>query len=317
MFAHQTTLAGTAVVDGVGVHSGAPVVMTLEPGDAGTGVVFVRTTVDGDEHEIPARHDLLKATELQTVLGDAGGASVSTIEHLMAALRALGVDNARVCLDGPEVAIVDGSSRPFVQAIEAVGLRKLSAPRRMLKILKPVRVEHGRGYAELAPAPSGFYMDVTIDFASDLIGRQQIRFDLTPQVFREEIAAARTFGFLKDVERLWAAGFARGSSMENTVVLGDDRVLNPEGLRFADEFVRHKALDAVGDLALSGLPLVGRFTSFCGGHKLNGAVLGALLADPTAYAIVEEAPVRREQREPRHAAAPLASAAPAFGPRVD
>ena len=216
---------------------------------------------------------------------------------------------------------MDGSSRPFVEAIDQAGVRKLSAPRRMIKVLKPVRVEQGRGSAELVPAISGFHMEVAIDFASDLIGRQSIRLELTPQTFRAELAAARTFGFLSDVERLWAAGFARGSSMENTVVLGDDRVLNPEGLRFPDEFVRHKALDAVGDLALSGLPLIGRFRSFCGGHRLNGAALGALLADPTAYAIVEADAPRRERdvREPRHAAGGLmpALAPAAFGPVVD
>lgn len=319
MFAHQTTLAGTMTLTGVGVHSGAAVTLTLEPGDAGTGIVFVRMFSNGDEHEIVACHALVGGTELQTVLGDSSGATVCTTEHLLAALRGLGVDNVRVLVDGPELPIVDGSSRPFVEAIDRVGVKTLSARRRMMKILKPVRVEQGRGFAELAPAPSGFHLDVEIDFASDLIGRQAVSLDLTPSTFRSELAAARTFGFLKDVERLWAAGFARGSSTENTIVLGDDRVLNPEGLRFPDEFVRHKALDAVGDLALSGLPLIGRFRSFCGGHRLNGAALGALLADPTAYEIVDvDAAVRRGRlvNEPRHAGL-LQAATPAFGPSID
>ncbi|GLK81371.1 UDP-3-O-acyl-N-acetylglucosamine deacetylase [Methylopila turkensis] len=316
MYAHQTTLAGTVALSGVGVHSGAPVSLTLDPADAGTGVVFVRVMPNGDEREIPASHALVNGTELQTVLGDPSGASVSTTEHLLAAIRALGLDNVRITVDGPELPIVDGSSRPFVEAIESVGLQAQAAPRRLMKILKPVRVEQGRGFAELAPAPQGFHLDVEIDFASDLIGRQRIALDLTPGSFRTELAGARTFGFLKDVERLWAAGFARGSSTDNTIVLGEDRVLNPEGLRFADEFVRHKALDAVGDLALSGAPLVGRFRSFCGGHRLNGAVLGALLADPAAYAIVDaEAPARRERGDARRPAL-VANPAAAFGHRA-
>lgn len=320
MFAKQTTLAGPVTLTGIGVHSAAPVSLTLEPAEADSGIVFVRSTPDGVEHEIPASHRLVGGTELQTVLGDAAGATVSTIEHLMAALRGMGVDNVRVAIDGPEVAILDGSARPFVEAIDSVGVVALSAPRKVMKIVKPVRVEQGRGFAELAPAPHGFHLDVEIDFPSDLIGRQAVRLEVTPRSFRAELAGARTFGFLKDVERLWAAGFARGSSTENTIVLGDDRVLNPEGLRFPDEFVRHKAMDAVGDLALSGLPLQGRFRSFCGGHRMNGAVLGALLADPTAYEIVtaEPASARRDRaarssRPASFAPAPVA----AFGPRVD
>jgi UDP-3-O-[3-hydroxymyristoyl] N-acetylglucosamine deacetylase len=232
----------------------------------------------------------------------------------------MSVDNVRILIDGPEVAIADGSARPFVEAIERAGVRTLGQQRRMIRILKPVRVQQGRGFAELAPAPRGFHMEIGIDFASDLIGRQEMRFELTPKSFRAELAAARTFGFLSDVERLWAAGFARGSSMENTVVLGEDRVLNPEGLRFPDEFVRHKALDAIGDLALAGRPMIGRFRSFCGGHKLNGAALGALLADPSAWEIVDgEAAARRERdiREPRHGAAQMPALAAAFGPLVD
>jgi UDP-3-O-[3-hydroxymyristoyl] N-acetylglucosamine deacetylase len=281
-------------LEGIGVHSGKPVSLTLHPTESDTGIVFLRTNLDGGrEREIAAVHDNVIDTRLCTVVGDPARGSVATIEHLMAALRGLSIDNVVVEIDGPEMPIMDGSSRPFVEAIDQAGLVTLKSRRRSIKILKPLRVEMGRAYAELAPSDRGFQLDVEIDFETQLIGRQRRILDLAPDTFRRDLSGARTFGFVKDVEQLWKMGLALGSSLENSIALGDDRILNPEGLRWADEFVRHKTLDAIGDLALAGAPLIGRFRSYCGGHKLNFLMLEALFADPDAWTYVQ-APARRE-----------------------
>jgi UDP-3-O-[3-hydroxymyristoyl] N-acetylglucosamine deacetylase len=222
---------------------------------------------------------------------------VATVEHLLAALRGLGVDNALIEIDSPEVPIMDGSAASFVEAIDEVGLVELDSPRRFLKVLKPIMVEDGGAVGELVPY-NGFHIDVEIEFDTPLIGRQKIEIDINPGSFRRELSRARTFGFMKDVERLWAAGLALGASLENTVAIGDDRVVNREGLRYSNEFVRHKALDAVGDLALAGAPILGAFRSQRGGHRLNSLVLKAMFADADAWTLVE-AP--RASREVRHA----------------
>ena len=292
----QTTLGARATVSGIGVHSGHPVSLTLHPADAGTGVVFVRLDAQGrPEREIRAHARYVTATELATVLGDDDhGPCVSTIEHVMATLCGLGVDNAIIEIDGPEAPIMDGSAAAFVTAIDQAGIVALPEARRFTKVLKPIRVQKGNSYGELTPYDRGFRVDVAIDFAHPLIGQQSIAFDVEPTAFRREVARARTFGFMKDVSKLWSAGYALGASLENTLVVADDRLLNPEGLRYADEFVRHKALDAIGDLALAGAPLLGAYKSVCGGHKLNHAILCALIADPTAWTVVEaKAPRQR------------------------
>ena len=283
----QTTIADTVRVVGIGVHSGQEVTLTLQPADADTGIVFVRTeAVRGRDVEIPALWSHVSATDLCTMVGDPKHASVATIEHLMAALRGLGVDNVVIEIDGPEVPVMDGSADAFIEAIDQVGLVARAARRRFLKVLKPVRVELGGGWAELRPYDGQRY-EVTIDFADPVIGRQAIGVDLSPKVFREQIARARTFGFVKDLEKLLPMGLCRGSSLENSVAIKDGRVLNPEGLRWADEFVRHKLLDAIGDLALSGAPLLGRYRSYRGGHRMNHLTLKALLADQTAWTLVD------------------------------
>jgi UDP-3-O-[3-hydroxymyristoyl] N-acetylglucosamine deacetylase len=306
----QTTLGDRAAVTGIGVHSGLPVTLSLLPADAGTGVVFVRSGPDGrPDREIHARVGSVTATELATVLGDASGPGVSTIEHIMAALCGLGVDNAVVELDGPEAPIMDGSAEPFVAAIDQVGVVTLAAPRRYTKVLKTVRVACGDSLGELRPYGRGFRVEVEIDFSHPLIGRQALALDVEPATFRREVARARTFGFMRDVAKLWSAGYALGASLENTLVVTESRVLNPEGLRFADEFVRHKALDAIGDLALAGAPILGAYRSIRGGHKLNHAVLSALVADPTAWTVVED----RAPRGRGHADVAAGLVAPAYG----
>jgi len=308
--ARQTTLKGRIALSGAGVHSNAPAHLVLRPAEANSGITFLRTGLEGGrERSIEAKWSQVTMTELCTVIGDSSSGAVSTIEHLLAALAGLGVDNVRVEVDGPEVPIMDGSAAAFVEAIDAVGLTELAAPRRYVKVLKPVRVEHGRAFSELRPAAEGFRLEVEIDFAQGIIGRQKKTIDLDAKTFRREIARARTFGFVSDVERLWKAGFALGASLDNSVALEEGRILNPEGLRFADEFVRHKTLDAVGDLALAGAPLIGAYRSYCGGHRMNVAVLEALFKDHSNYAIVEAGASRLGARsEPAFAAAPAFSA---------
>lgn len=304
----QHTLAGRISLTGVGVHKNAPATVTLNPAEADTGIVFVRTDL-ADEVVMEATWRSVSATELCTVLAGANGATISTIEHLMAALRALEIDNALIEVDGPEMPIMDGSSAPFVEAIRQVGVLSQAARRSFVKVLKPVRVEIGDGWGELSPCATTRF-EVEIDFELKPIGRQSIAFDLTPDVFADDFARARTFGRIQDVERLWQMGFALGASLENSVAVAEDRVLNPEGTRWPDEFVRHKALDAVGDLALSGLPIRGLYRSYKGGHRINAAVLQALFSDPTAYEIVP-APTH-PRREQGHAEIAVASAA--YGP---
>lgn len=283
----QTTLRRVATLVGTGVHSGLPLSLSIHPAEADTGIVFARCGEGEPEREIRAEPGAVSATEFATVIGDRSGPAVSTVEHVMAALYGLGIDNARVEIDGPEIPIMDGSAAAFVDAIEVAGVVKLPAARRYLRVLKPVGVVSGQSYGELRPHDGGLRVEVEIDFQHRQVGRQTIALDVTPASFRREVARARTFGFAADVERLWKAGYALGASLENTIVVGEDRVLNPEGLRCSDEFVRHKALDAIGDLALAGMPILGAYRSKRGGHRLNYAVLCALLSDPTAWTIVE------------------------------
>ncbi len=294
LLGYQATLNDRIDLSGVGVHSGAPVSISLLPADPNTGVVFQRTDLGAQgEVDIPAIVRSVGATDLCTVLGNPSKVHVATVEHLIAALRSLDVDNVFVEIDGGEVPVMDGSSEVFVDAIDQVGLSRQAVRRRYIRVKKPVRVDMGASWGEFTPY-EGTRFEIEIDFDCELIGRQKFASDLTADVFRRELSRARTFGFMKDVERLWAAGYALGSSLENSVVIGDDnKIINPEGLRYKDEFVRHKALDAVGDLALAGAPILGCFRSYRGGHKLNALALRTLLSDADAYEVVES-PAPRE-----------------------
>jgi UDP-3-O-[3-hydroxymyristoyl] N-acetylglucosamine deacetylase len=288
--------------------------LTLHPAEANTGLRFVRSGFGGGrDREVRAEIGAVTATEFATVLGDASGPLVSTAEHVLAALRGLGVDNAVVEIDGPEAPIMDGSAAPFVDAIDQVGLEQLDAPRRYIRVLKPVRVALQNACAEFRPNARGFRIEAEIAFDHPAIGQQTLAMDVRPDTFRREIARARTFGFMRDVAKLWSAGYALGASLENTLVIAENRVLNPEGLRFRDEFVRHKMLDALGDLALAGAPLFATYRTVHGGHKLNYATLSALMSDRSAWAWTEGEPVR-----PTRSHAELASGlpAPAFAPDV-
>jgi UDP-3-O-[3-hydroxymyristoyl] N-acetylglucosamine deacetylase len=295
----QKTLRDRVTVSGIGVHSGKPVSMALCPADPDTGIVFVRTNLPGSaDVEIPAVSSSVSGTQLCTILGDPAGAFVATVEHLMAAISAMGIDNLTIELDGPEAPIMDGCSEAFVDAIDQTGLEVQKAKRRFIRVVKPVRIEDGDAYAEFRPY-EGRRFEATIDYDCPVIGRQELGVDLTASSFRREICRARTFGFMRDVERLWEAGYALGSSLDNSVVIGDEGVVNPEGLRHPDEFVRHKILDAIGDLALAGAPILGVFRSHKGGHRINAIALQALLSDESAYKVVTLGEERSERSEGR------------------
>jgi UDP-3-O-[3-hydroxymyristoyl] N-acetylglucosamine deacetylase len=316
-FGRQTTLRSQATVTGVGVHSGLPVNLTIGPASMDAGFIFVRTGLEGSDREVCAVAESVIATEFATVLGDREGPLVSTAEHVLAALRGMGVDNATIEVDGPEVPIMDGSAAAFVAAIDQAGIVSQSAARRFIQVVKPVQVAIGDSFGELRPHAGGFRAEVEIDFANPVIGRQSYILDLSAECFRREISRARTFGCVSDVARLWSAGFALGASFENSVVFDDDRLLNTEGLRYSDECVRHKVLDVIGDLALAGLPLLGAFRSVRGGHKLNHAVLTALLADRTAYRVVEGETARRSRTLAEAGSGMVGGmVAPAYGPDV-
>jgi len=318
-FSRQTTLRSQATVIGVGVHSGLPVSLTIGPASIDAGFIFVRSGPGGGEREVEATASSVISTEFATVLGDDDGPLVSTAEHVLAALRGMGIDNATIEIDGPEVPIMDGSAAPFVAAIDQAGIFTQSAPRRFIQVLKRVSVTLGEAFGELRPHADGFRAEVEIDFANPVIGRQEFSLDLTPENFRRDICRARTFGCMNDVARLWSAGFALGASFENSVVFDEERLLNAEGLRYADECARHKVLDVVGDLALAGLPLLGAYRSVRGGHKLNHAVLTALMADRSAWRVVEaeHVPARRQRVHGEGGRGLVGGMiAPAYGPDV-
>jgi UDP-3-O-[3-hydroxymyristoyl] N-acetylglucosamine deacetylase len=280
--AFQHTLQGPVVFEGVGVHTGAHTKVRILPAAVDSGVVFVRTDVRGASRRVEARGETVCKTQLGTVIGNADGVTVSTIEHLMAALAMLGIDNARVELDGPEMPIMDGSAEPFVRLLDQAGRRGQDAARRFVEILAPVEVREGDKRASLSPS-EGFEVAFEISFDNPVVGRQRVDLPMTERAFRSELADCRTFGFLKDVEALRALGLARGGALDNVVVIDGARILNPEGLRRPDEFVRHKALDAIGDLYVLGGPVIGRYEGVLAGHGLNNALVRALLARPDAW----------------------------------
>jgi UDP-3-O-[3-hydroxymyristoyl] N-acetylglucosamine deacetylase len=259
----QRTFKQRASLDGVGLHSGAKVQLTLAPAPADSGIVFVRDGV-----EVPALCEYVVDTTMNTSLGR-DGIRIGTVEHLLAALAGCGIDNARIEVEGPEVPIMDGSSDPFVHLVRHAGIHELRPARRFLLFRQPVTVSDGDKMARLSPARGKFSIQYTIDFRHPLISDQSFKVEMTERSFQKDIARARTFGFKRDVERLHKAGLARGGSLDNAVVVDDFNILNPEGLRYPDEFVRHKILDALGDLSLIGMPVIGHFTAVKSGHALN------------------------------------------------
>ena len=285
----QKTTVAPAIIAGVGVHTGDRVRLAVRPAPAGTGIVFVRTDIKDRDNRIPVSGEAVVDARLNTMIENAAGVRLSTIEHLMAAFSALGVSNAVVEVDGPELPILDGSALQFVQLLDRAGFRRQEAPVRYIEILEPIRVEDGDKTAALLPCDR-FEMRFEIDFATPVIGNQVVDFVVDEETFRTEIMAARTFGFAHEVEALRRAGLARGGSLENAVVIDGDQILNPGGLRMEREFVKHKALDAIGDLYVLGAPLLGRYEGVKAGHAINNLLVRALLANPQAWREVTRVP---------------------------
>lgn len=307
----QSTIAQSAFVSGTGVHSGEATSLVLHPAEPDSGIVFRRVRSGAEPVIIPAISSSICNTDFCTAVGF-GTVSIATIEHLMAALYACGIDNLTIDVDSNEVPILDGSSAPFIALIEEAGIEMQDAPRRYIRVKKPVRVETGASWAEFLPH-EGTRFEVEIDFESPVVGCQKYVGEINAASFRRDLSRARTFGFLRDVERLWASGHALGSSLENSIVIGhDDAVINAEGLRYKDEFVRHKALDAVGDLALAGAQFIGCFRSYRGGHAMNAKALRTLLSDRSAFEIVEPRKIKSVAR----GGDMVAVAAPVYAPWV-
>ena len=278
----QRTLKNTIRATGVGLHSGQKVYMTLRPAAVDTGIVFRRTDLD-PVVEIPARADLVTETMLCTGLSQDGG-KVMTIEHLLSALAGLGIDNAYVDLSAAEVPIMDGSAGPFVFLLQSAGIAEQAAPKRFIRIKRPVEARDGDKIARFTPY-DGFKLDFTVEFDHPAIPASQSRavVDFSTTSYVKEVSRARTFGFMRDLEFMRERNLGLGGSMDNAIVLDEFRVLNEDGLRYADEFVRHKILDAVGDLYLAGHPVIGAFEGFKSGHALNNQLVRALLADAAAW----------------------------------
>ncbi len=279
----QITLKQPMTAQGVGLHTGQKVTLTMHPAPADHGIVFQRLDVEG-QPTIPALWDRVSDTRMCTLITNDQGVSVGTIEHLMAALRAAHVDNVLVTLDGPEVPIMDGSAEPFDFLIKCAGLAMQDAPRKRLHITKTIRVQDGDKWAEYSPASVPTY-DFTAEFNHPMIGKQEYGLTLVNGNFPSQISRARTFTFASEVEYLRNIGLIKGGSLDNAIVLDNEKVMNETGLRFPDEFVRHKILDAVGDLYLAGLPIMGHYHGHKAGHGLNNQLLRALFADPDAYII--------------------------------
>jgi UDP-3-O-[3-hydroxymyristoyl] N-acetylglucosamine deacetylase len=304
-FVKQRTLKSAIGCTGVGLHSGTKVTMTLRPAAIDTGIVFHRTDLAGNGALIPAHWASVSDTRLNTCVADQAGIGVRTIEHLMSALSGMNIDNAIVDISGPEVPVMDGSAAPFLFLIECAGVVEQAAPRRAIKILKRVTVQDGDKFATLTPG-IGFSVHVEIDFAHSAIRRQDCLLTMTSGAFKSDISRARTFGFEQEVAAMRAAGLGKGGSLDNAVVISSDgeRVLNDEGLRYDDEFARHKVLDAVGDLYLAGAPILGHFHGLRCGHAMNNLLLRELFADKTAWELVP-----MDAREAR-------SNAPVMAPRL-
>ncbi len=294
---NQRTVAKRVSSTGVGLHSGRPATLTLAPAAADTGVRFVRMDLGA---EIPAHSAHVADTTLSTNLA-LGSARIHTVEHVLAALSGMGIDNCRVEVDGPEIPILDGSAAPFVALIRQAGIVEQRAGKQFLLMERAVEVRDGDKSARLEPAEA-LSIEFTVDFKHPLVTDQVFRLAMSDRAFEREVARARTFCFVRDIERMQAMGLARGGSLENAIVVDDFSILNPDGLRFPDEFARHKVLDAVGDLALFGLPVIGHFRAYKSGHGMNQALVRKVLADPTSHRVVR---VSGEQElEPLHVRLP-------------
>ncbi len=296
---HQQTLRNRISCSGVGLHGGVKVSLTLHPAAPNTGIIFFRSDVAQGEPRVAASFENVVASDLCTTVANSDGVKVSTIEHLMAALYGCGIDNALIEVDGPEIPIMDGSAAPFVFLIECAGIIEQGTPREVIRVLRPVEVHAGEARATLSPG-EGFSVAFEIDYDSPVIGNQKCSMALQDGGFKSEICRARTFGFAHEVDALRARGLAQGGSLDNAVVVSDDGVLNDGGLRYGDEFVRHKVLDSIGDLYLAGRRIVGQFQGVRSGHALNHQLLNEFFADRSAWVRETLVPTAQTEPEPEH-----------------
>ena len=281
----QRTVKNEIVCKSVGLHSGRKIVMVIKPANVEEGIVFVRKDLPGKNRVRANVHNVIDTT-LATTLGS-NGATVSTVEHLMSAFSGMGVDNAIIEVDAPELPIMDGSAKPFVEMLKSVGTRMQGKVKKLLVVRKKVSVSEGEGTAMFIPSPE-FQITYSIEFKHNAIGSQSYHFKFSDVSYERDICAARTFGFLSDVEYLQARGLALGGSLKNAIVLDKDRIINKEGLRFPDEFVRHKILDSIGDLSLLGVPIIGHFVASKSGHRLNNMLLKEMLFRQECWSVVDD-----------------------------
>lgn len=304
MVRRQATLNSPALCAGIALHAGVHVRLVLKPAEVGSGITFIRTDITDRDNVIQLSADAVTHVRQCTTIANDDGAYVATVEHLLAALASLGIDNLIVEVDGPELPALDGSAAPYLDLVERAGIRRQPAPRRYVKVLKPVETQLGESTIRIEPAPEQV-LDVTIDFEDAAIGRQSFSFKPDTRTFRRDVASARTFARSHEVEALQAAGLGLGGSMENAVIVEGDKVLNPEGLRYADEFVRHKTLDLFGDLYVAG-PILGHVTAYRAGHAVNHELLKAIFADSSnwEYVVLQDRdanPARASVRAEIHA----------------
>jgi UDP-3-O-[3-hydroxymyristoyl] N-acetylglucosamine deacetylase len=278
----HSTVNNAVKFRGVGLHCGQPVVLSVAPAAAKTGILFNRTDTGSAARPIPARYDFVSSAQLCTRLTNDDGLSISTVEHLLAALAGCGITDASVSLDGPEVPIMDGSAIDFVRAFARVGIRNLGVPCRAIRVLEPISVTMGDKMAKLSPAPQ-FEMDFSVCFSDPAIGQQSKQLALTGSSIVSELCDSRTFGYLADVETIHGMGLGLGGCLGNAIIVDNGRILNADGLRHPDEFVRHKMLDAVGDLALAGAPIIGRYTGVKAGHEISNLLLRKLFSCREAW----------------------------------
>ena len=297
---YQTTLRHQISCTGIGLHSGQKIHMCLRPAPASSGIIFKRIDVPRGEQKIKARFDAVSDTLLGTTISNEAGVEVSTIEHLMAALTGCGVDNVLIELDGPEVPVMDGSAAPFVFLIECAGVQELKALRKSIRILDEIEIRDGEKVVSLSPSDQ-FSLEMKIAFENAAVDQQHYFFEFSSAGFKIELSRARTFGFMKEVESLRQVGRALGGSLENSIVIDGDRILNRGGLRYRDEFVRHKVLDAIGDLSLAGAPIIGHFSGEKSGHAMNNRLLRALFETPKAWTFDSEEEDLRVAAAPRPA----------------
>jgi UDP-3-O-[3-hydroxymyristoyl] N-acetylglucosamine deacetylase len=266
---------------GIGLHKGEPIRIILEPLEANSGIVFYRSDIGVT---IPALPQYVVNTQMATVIGSGNESVISTIEHLLSAINSYGIDNLRIITDSAEVPVMDGSSASFCMMLDEAGIRELDAYKKVIIIRRDIEVREGDKFSRVTPSNNPTYHFI-IDFAHPVIGRQEYIYEFSKKNFLEHIARARTFGFLKDAQVLRSMGLALGGSLDNTIIMDENKILNPEGLRFPDEFVRHKILDAIGDLCLLGMPMLGNYDSYAGSHKLNHLLTKEILKDPQNYEV--------------------------------